>query len=270
MSDVWSTLGLDGPVDDLKIIKRAYAAKLRQTRPDDDPDGFMALRDALDAAKSYVNFGAQANITHRSFTQTNQIVEDIFEPSITATPNEISDSLDDVAEAETEGNMQSPVASLITDVQALLKDPFGRADTSRWNLIFEDKRIEAIDDANDFDQAFRDFLLEYFGYFSGDTGLSNSNRSPSVITRIVGYHIFEKMGWHDVGARPMYVQDQIDWLKTDLKIADVQSGMHSQGAHISSPIDDENGRTALAVKITWRLIRVAAIIYVLYLIFGRN
>lgn len=51
--NIWKTLGLDGPTDDLKTVKRAYAARLKVTRPEDDPQGFMELREALDRATAY-------------------------------------------------------------------------------------------------------------------------------------------------------------------------------------------------------------------------
>jgi hypothetical protein len=42
---------LDVPYgSDEAIVKRAYAAKLKQTRPDDDPDGFARLRAEYEAA----------------------------------------------------------------------------------------------------------------------------------------------------------------------------------------------------------------------------
>ena len=44
----WQHLGLEGPSTDLATIKRAYAKRLRTTRPDDDAEAYQALREAYD------------------------------------------------------------------------------------------------------------------------------------------------------------------------------------------------------------------------------
>lgn len=49
MSRPFSVLGLDADADE-RAIKRAYAAKLKTVRPDEDPDGFQRLNEAYQAA----------------------------------------------------------------------------------------------------------------------------------------------------------------------------------------------------------------------------
>ena len=45
----WEVLGID-PTPDEREIKRAYAKQLKQTRPDEDKEGFLRLRAAYERA----------------------------------------------------------------------------------------------------------------------------------------------------------------------------------------------------------------------------
>ena len=53
MSRALRELGL-GPDADERAVKRAYAARLKATRPDTDPEGFQRLNAAYQAALAWV------------------------------------------------------------------------------------------------------------------------------------------------------------------------------------------------------------------------
>ncbi|PLT17983.1 MULTISPECIES: J domain-containing protein [Ralstonia] len=53
----WAVLGIE-PTHDARQIKRAYAARLKVVRPDDDAAGFQALREAYDTAFAQCDDGA--------------------------------------------------------------------------------------------------------------------------------------------------------------------------------------------------------------------
>ena len=46
---IWTTLGVE-PTNDEREVRRAYARRLKEVHPEDDPDGFKALREAYERA----------------------------------------------------------------------------------------------------------------------------------------------------------------------------------------------------------------------------
>ncbi|NJN50944.1 MAG: hypothetical protein HC809_03320 [Gammaproteobacteria bacterium] len=63
----WTILAIE-PTRDASVIKRAYASLLKQTRPEDDPEGYALLSEAFDAAIAYARDAvAQAENRESSF-----------------------------------------------------------------------------------------------------------------------------------------------------------------------------------------------------------
>jgi len=54
-ADDWERLGL-GPTRDLTAIKKAYALRLRHTRPDDDAQAYQALRESYERAQHWARY----------------------------------------------------------------------------------------------------------------------------------------------------------------------------------------------------------------------
>ena len=52
MDSIWTVLGLEA-TKDISAIKRAYAQKTRDCHPEEDPEGFLQLRKAYQAAMDY-------------------------------------------------------------------------------------------------------------------------------------------------------------------------------------------------------------------------
>lgn len=57
---MWQVLGIDATTD-LSAIRKAYAARLRHTRPDDDAQAYQALRHAYDQAQQYARRATRAD-----------------------------------------------------------------------------------------------------------------------------------------------------------------------------------------------------------------
>ena len=60
MDEIWTILGLE-PTKDVSAIKRAYAEKARTCHPEEDPEGFLRLRQAYQAALAYTEGGEEAS-----------------------------------------------------------------------------------------------------------------------------------------------------------------------------------------------------------------
>ncbi|MCP3998780.1 MAG: sel1 repeat family protein [bacterium] len=61
MDEVWNVLGIT-PTADARAVRRAYAARLKESRPDDDREGFMRLRAAYDEALEYAHGGGHTSV----------------------------------------------------------------------------------------------------------------------------------------------------------------------------------------------------------------
>ncbi|WP_054957709.1 J domain-containing protein [Paenibacillus dakarensis] len=73
---IWSTLGIE-PTEDSSAIKKAYARKLRQHHPEEDPEGYQRLREAYDRALKYAKMMAEHKVQEAYISQLDD--EDLNE-----------------------------------------------------------------------------------------------------------------------------------------------------------------------------------------------
>lgn len=62
MDIIWTALGMD-PTKDVSAIKRAYAEKAKVCHPEEDPEGFLHLRQAYQAALAYAEGGEETPLS---------------------------------------------------------------------------------------------------------------------------------------------------------------------------------------------------------------
>ncbi len=235
-------LGLEEPPADRKAVKRAYSKQLKLTRPDDDPEGFMRLRDAHDMALQI--------LTHKAEDAAWEAAQDqaeVKEEDTTSLPLDtdltyadlIPDTEGNIAQSETSyaiGPSPSLDAPAQTDIWsepevsrelplrverlALLASPDRYNDRKSWNALFSEARQLDIDEYVDFENLLLEDILRFHGYFEDDTPhFDQPEKLPQKISPSITASLFKTMNWDQVGNMNYQKAYQIEWLGRRMQIS---------------------------------------------------
>ncbi|WP_415882286.1 RDD family protein [Neptuniibacter sp. QD34_54] len=116
MSDIWQVLGLEGPTDDIRAIKKAYAKAVKLARPDEHPEQFQALNKAYKQAQRIARDRAKASII-----ETEQIAPEV-QRSESAEQAENSDQESSIEFLLNSRNEQE-VLETSTQLESVLEQP---------------------------------------------------------------------------------------------------------------------------------------------------
>ena len=238
----FEVLGLDGPPADRKAVKRAYSKMLKLTRPEDDPDGFMRLRDAHDQALDILKWQAQdtdseaQNISIEATYSSETDLEFISPPqpeltyadmlpepepepepesdttyAIGATPN--FDAPVTIVEASA-----APTEPLLDDLNIILSDSNRYNDREQWNQLFRKARQLDIDDYVDFEQLLMNTVLRFHGYFDEHPHHETPEKMQQKLSPSITASLFKTMSWDQVSKMGYIRGLQIEWLARRMKL----------------------------------------------------
>lgn len=189
----WEILEINKNAD-LRTIKRAYAAKLKTMRPDENPAEFAKLREAYDMARVCLDMPNQRT--------KYQLEKNIRSKSQLTLPVEtkFSNNHDD---------------NVLNDVIALLAKEDAQTNQDAWNNIFDDERLEMIDDFAQFEFDLINYLLEQTKYAENksitDYYTQLRRFQTPIIRPPISQFIFNRMGW-DTHNQARQYYDEIEWL----------------------------------------------------------
>lgn len=229
-SDAFQLLGLTAKGVTESAVRKAYAAKLKQIRPDTDPEGFMALRDAYEVARvrarqMEADRAARKEAKRAKSAAPKQVENAAPAPLIDlgsgyqlldvlpATYRNPEDSAANVPFAEAfpalveHVNRQPPAEIAIGQVEALVREPWRWQSLDAWREIIDQDDLQSIDDFQDFEWRMRQFVCEQTGF--GDREM------PALrpwMTDDVMELLDERFGWTRGGSRDGWEQVQFRWL----------------------------------------------------------
>ncbi len=236
-------LGLDAPPVDRKAVKRAYSKMLKVTRPEDDPAGFMALRDAHDQALNILRWQAEDAAYEAQQVETppaaqpdiqNTALETDAASSLTYSdmlpegPSTLEPESDTSYAIGPTPNFDAPVTifeppapktpPLIADLNALLDDPKHYNDREQWNILFRKARQLDIDDYVDFEDLLMEHILRFHGYYEDHPLHDTPEKMRQRFSPSIAASLFKTMNWDQVSKHGYHRAQQIDWLERRMSL----------------------------------------------------
>lgn len=129
----WNILDIE-PTVDIKVIKRAYASKLKLYHPEDNPEGFQKLREAYEAAlkeAKYIKEVKSSNISNEE--------KPVLQDEDVTTNTKVINTYNNFKEKEIENDYENLVDKFMDKVHAIYNDFFKRIDVTCWKTLLEDE-----------------------------------------------------------------------------------------------------------------------------------
>lgn len=130
---IWRVLEIDATTD-IAVIKKAYAKKLKQHHPEDDPEGYQQLREAYDAAIKQA--GKQANRERSEAASNVEDLSDTDERSAIPVQPVQPVYLQDHLPLQSKPDVQEQIGQFIDQASAIYSDIRTRIDTNKWSELF--------------------------------------------------------------------------------------------------------------------------------------
>jgi len=214
MGNIWDILGLAEPTTKEKVIKKAYAKRLKKTSLADNQEALQSLRNAYEEALAWAE---DQRFQEKSFIERAKIApsQEIFQREY---------------EVETEANRTlSPLPpSIVQDLDLLFSHDKKRRKIRPWESIMMKAGKFGIDDHAVFETQLHEKLLNIFGFKALDLSkpLGYADRTkmdePPIPPRVIEF-LFDEMNWNGSTSQDPGLENQREWIK-------IRAGYHEYEA----------------------------------------
>lgn len=163
----WDILEID-PTDNVSIIKKAYAKKLKLHHPEDDPEGYQKLREAYDSALKYLKNNKNKQTIISSNKEINEVPEIIFKEDDLINDKKAIPNFNILEELNVKPlSFEEIVEEFIDKAQALYNDFFSRINIENWITLLNSEVMWYMGDKKLLSNKMIEFLIENH-YFPGN------------------------------------------------------------------------------------------------------
>lgn len=163
----WDILEID-PTENVSIVKKAYAKKLKLHHPEDDPEGYQKLREAYDSALKYLKNNKNKQTINSSNKEKIEVPEIIFKEDNLINDKQAIPNFNILEELnEKPLSFEEIVEEFIDKAQALYNDFFSRINIENWITLLNSEAMWYMGDKKLLSNKMIEFLIENH-YFSGN------------------------------------------------------------------------------------------------------
>jgi hypothetical protein len=155
----WDILEID-PTDNISIVKKAYAKKLKLHHPEDDPEGYQKLREAYDSALKYLKNNKNKQTIISSNKKINEVPEIIFKEDDLINDKQVLPNFNILEEHnEKPLGFEEIVEEFIDKAKALYDDFLSRINLENWITLLNSEAMWYMGDKKLLSNKMIEFLI---------------------------------------------------------------------------------------------------------------
>lgn len=270
-SDPFLLLGLDRATATDADVRRAYAERLKTTRPEDDRAGFMALRAAFEQARSELRWREQYGDEVADDGDADQ--PEASAAGLSSDKEDDEPNPADAVRSEIVEHEDAATRAMNALADVLTREPFG-APVKRVMAILEADDVSGIEDYQSLQWQVRNFLCDRTGYNQDTQAL----RRPGWLTLELFDALDGYFGWTRQPVTQPWIRQMNDWLarlrqrivwedmpETERRKAEIRQTVEALGQ--TGP-DSASGKTGGGLG--WLAMAAGILAYALYQFFTRG